>query len=79
MVRVLLAAGADAGIPRAGLAGPGATPLHEAAAAAHVTLVELLLSCAAPADPNAMDAVGDTPLHYAARRAAEGLVWGAAE
>ena len=62
-VRVLLAAGAEAGAVNGAL---GSTPLHNAATTGHAGVVEALIE--AGADVNAARASGATPLHCAAER-----------
>ncbi len=62
--RRLLANGADVSASDRYL---GETPLHRAAGGGHAEVVRLLL--AAGADAEAKDALGETPLHWAAARA----------
>lgn len=63
----LLAAGAEASASD----NYGITALHRAAQNTNVELVRLLLDH--DADPNAMDAAGSTPLHYAVSHHAQSL------
>lgn len=67
-VRLLIAQGADVNMEQAG----GYTPLHQAAAAGHAELTEILLE--AGANPSCLCNQGKTPADYARERNHQGVL-----
>ena len=73
-IELLIEAGADVNILSSNRvylpsAAVGSTPLHFAAKGGHLSSLNILL--AAGADPNIVNELGETPLHFAARRSSD--------